>query len=143
MRSPPPAPGGTGLAGRLALSCHSSDGTASTFAPFLAMHPGQPPSRPYPILRIGPLIKRVSRKATNRLAHFLGQDLLGKAAGLGLGNEFTNPLQEIFTCSFSGARIRPIQHHCAAASSQIQPSFVRENSISLGDRVVVDPKIHG
>src|SRR5512135_2398293 len=29
MRSPPPAPGGTGLAGRLALSARSSDGTTS------------------------------------------------------------------------------------------------------------------
>ncbi len=54
MRSPPPAPGGTGLAGRLALSARSFDGTASVFARFLTMHPGQPPSRPYPILRIGP-----------------------------------------------------------------------------------------
>ncbi len=42
MRSPTPAPGGTGLAGRLALSARSSDGTASAFARFLAMHPGQP-----------------------------------------------------------------------------------------------------
>jgi len=47
MRSPPPAPGRTGLAGRLALSTRSSDGTASTFARFRAMHPGQPPSRPH------------------------------------------------------------------------------------------------
>ena len=45
MRSPPPAPGGTGLAGRLALSSRSSDATASALARFLAMHPGQPPSR--------------------------------------------------------------------------------------------------
>jgi len=49
MRSPPPAPEGTGLAGRLALSARSSDGTASTFARFLTMHPGQPPSRPCPV----------------------------------------------------------------------------------------------
>jgi len=48
MRSPPPAPGGTGLAGRLALSARSSDGAPSTFARFRAMHPGQPPSRPCP-----------------------------------------------------------------------------------------------
>jgi hypothetical protein len=45
MRRPPPAPGGTGLAERLALSSRSSDGTASALARFLAMHPGQPPSR--------------------------------------------------------------------------------------------------
>ena len=45
MRRPPPAPGGTGLAGRLALSSRSSDATASALARFLAMHPGQPPSR--------------------------------------------------------------------------------------------------
>jgi len=49
MRRPPPAPEGTGLSGRLALSARSSDGTASAFARFLAMHPGQPPSRPCPI----------------------------------------------------------------------------------------------
>ena len=49
MQRPPPAPGGTGLAGHLALSARSSDGTASTIARFLAIHPGQPPSRPCPI----------------------------------------------------------------------------------------------
>ncbi len=48
LRSPPPAPEGTGLARRLASSARSSDGPASAFARFLAMHPGQPPSRPYP-----------------------------------------------------------------------------------------------
>ena len=53
MRSPPPAPGGTGLAGRLALPARSSDGTASAFARFLAMHPGHPPSRPCPIPEMG------------------------------------------------------------------------------------------
>ena len=46
LRHEPPAPGGTGRAGRLALSARSSDGPASTFARFRAMHPGPPPSRP-------------------------------------------------------------------------------------------------